>query len=121
MTLHGAGGARKYLNAAERLRFIRAAGRARREVYLFCLTLVWGGARISEALGVTAGAIDLDRAVVTFKTLKRRVPGIVREVPLPRTLSPISTALSAFASCSAIRYWRTGSSGAGAAPRPGGM
>ncbi|MCP3385944.1 tyrosine-type recombinase/integrase [Bradyrhizobium sp. CCGUVB4N] len=83
MTLHGVGGARKYLNAAERQRFIRAAQHAPREIRLFCLTLVWGGARISEALGVTAAAIDLDRAVVTFKTLKRRAPGIVREVPLP--------------------------------------
>lgn len=83
MTLHGPRGARKYLNSAERRRFLAAARRQRREAWLFCLVLAWTGARISEVLALTAGAFDLDSGMVAIVTLKRRRPGVVREVPMP--------------------------------------
>jgi integrase/recombinase XerD len=39
MSLYGSTGSRKYLNAAERRRFTKAARRAPLEVQLFCLVL----------------------------------------------------------------------------------
>jgi integrase len=84
MSLYGPTGGRKYLNAAERRRFIKAAQRAPAAVRLFCLVLGWSGGRISEVLALTAAAIDIDSGVASIETLKRRKRGIVRQVPLPR-------------------------------------
>jgi len=84
MSLYGPTGARKYLNATERRRFIRAANRADPETRLFCLVLGWSGGRISEVLALTPAAIDLDSGVANIETLKRRKRGVVRQVPLPR-------------------------------------
>jgi integrase/recombinase XerD len=86
MSLYGSTGSRKYLNAAERRRFIRAARRAPLDVQLFCLVLSLSGGRISEILALTPAAIDLDSGVANIVTLKRRKRGIVRQVPLPRNL-----------------------------------
>jgi hypothetical protein len=58
-SLYGRSGERKYLNAAERRRFVKAAQRAPPEVRLFCLVLTWSGGRISEVLALTPGAIDV--------------------------------------------------------------
>jgi integrase/recombinase XerD len=84
MNLYGPAGGRKYLNAAERRRFIRAARRAPPRVRLFCLVLGWSGGRISEILALTPAAIDIESGVASIHTLKRRKSGIVRQVPLPR-------------------------------------
>jgi integrase/recombinase XerD len=84
MSLYGSAGSRKYLNAAERRRFIKAARRAVLEVRLFCIVLSLSGGRISEILALTPAAIDLDSGVANITTLKRRKRGIVRQVPLPR-------------------------------------
>ena len=84
MSLYGPTGSRKYLNAAERRRFIRAARRAPLDVQLFCLVLSLTGGRISEILALTPAAVDIDSGVANITTLKRRTPGIVRQVPLPR-------------------------------------
>lgn len=86
MSLHGAGGARKYLNVAERTRFIAAANKTPPRVRLFCLTLVWGGSRISETLALTPMALDIESGIASYETLKRRSKGIIRQVPLPRWL-----------------------------------
>jgi integrase len=86
MSLYGVTGARKYLNAAERRRFLKAALHAAPEVRLFCLVLMWSGGRISEALVLTPSAFDLDSGTALLHTLKRRVRGIVRQVPLPPVL-----------------------------------
>jgi integrase/recombinase XerD len=83
MSLYGSTGTRKYLNAAERRRFMKAAYRAPLEVQLFCLVLSLSGARISEVLALTPAAIDIDSGVANIETLKRRKRGIVRQVPLP--------------------------------------
>jgi integrase len=76
-------GHRKYLNAAERRRFVEAARRVPANIRLFCLMLRWTGARISEVLALTPAAIDIESGVASIQTLKRRKPGIVRQVPLP--------------------------------------
>lgn len=86
MSLYGSAGSRKYLNAAERRRFAKAACRAALEVRLFCLVLSLSGGRISEILALTPAAIDLDSGVANITTLKRRRRGIVRQVPLPRSV-----------------------------------
>lgn len=87
MNLYARNGGRKYLNAAERQRFLRATMAAPSRIRLFCEVLFWSGSRISEALALTANAIDLDDCVVTLETLKRRKAGIVRQVPLPAGLA----------------------------------
>jgi len=79
-------GHRKYLDAAERRRFVEAASRVAEKVRLFCLTLLWSGARVSEVLALTAASIDIERGVVSLQTLKRRKRGVIRQVPLPRDL-----------------------------------
>src|ERR1700721_1940941 len=86
MSLYGSTGGRKYLNAAERRRFIRAARRADPKTRLFCLVLGWSGGRISEVLALTPAAIDIESGVANIETLKRRKRGIVRQVPLPRDI-----------------------------------
>lgn len=86
ISLHGPSGGRKYLNAPERRRFATAARSACPEVRLFCLTLFFSGARISEILALTAEAVDLEELCITVQTLKRRKPGLVRQVPLPKPL-----------------------------------
>jgi integrase/recombinase XerD len=85
MSLYGSAGSRKYLNAAERRRFIRAARRAEPKTRLFCLVLGCSGGRISEILALTAATIDIDSGVAIIRTLKRR-KHVVRQVPLPRDL-----------------------------------
>lgn len=82
-SLFSPSGSRKYLNAAERQRFVEAARRAPPKVRLFCLVLRWSGGRISEVLALTPAAIDIDSGVAMLETLKRRKRGIVRQVPLP--------------------------------------
>lgn len=86
MTLHTSSGVRKYLTAAERQRFARAADTLPPEPRLFCLLLMWSGCRISEALAVTPLAIDREAGTIAFITLKRRKTAIVRQVPIPAPL-----------------------------------
>jgi integrase len=86
LSLFGQSGNRKYLNAAERQRFIEAAQCAPLKVRLFCLVLRWSGGRISEVLALTPAAIDIESGVASIETLKRRKRGIVRQVLLPPDL-----------------------------------
>ena len=86
LSLFGRYGNRKYLNAAERRRFIEAARRAPPKIRQFCLTLGYSGARISEVLALTPSSIDIESGVASIHTLKRRKRGIVRQVPLPPQL-----------------------------------
>jgi integrase/recombinase XerD len=86
MSLYGSAGGRKYLNAAERRRFIASAQCAPPMVRLFCLVLRWSGGRISEVLALTPAAIDIESGTASIETLKRRKRGLVRQVPLPRDL-----------------------------------
>ena len=53
LTLFGQFGSRKYLNAAERARFIESTQRFPAKLRLICLTLGCSGARISEVLAIT--------------------------------------------------------------------
>lgn len=86
MSLHARLGGRKYLNGAERQRFLSASDAAPCRVRLFCHVLFWTGSRISETLALTANGVDVDDCLAIFETLKRRKKGVVRQVPLPGEL-----------------------------------
>src|SRR6266849_356036 len=84
VSLFGPSGSRKYLNTAERRRFLEAAYRLPPRERLFCVVLTLSGGRISEVLALTPASIDIESGVADIETLKRRKRGIVRQVPLPR-------------------------------------
>lgn len=96
--LHAAEGGRKYLNGAERKRYLAALDARATEISLFCRFLALSGARISEALAVTPAALDLDRRLVSLITLKRRRP-VTREVPLPAELIAALDAFFGLTTC----------------------
>jgi integrase len=84
-SLYGANGSRKYLNQYERARVLAEMAKLPPERALFCLTLAWTGARVSEVLALTASSFQVERGVVAIRTLKRRRHH-VREVPIPSEL-----------------------------------
>jgi integrase len=90
LQLHDAAGARKYVTATERGAFLAAAERAPRQVRTLCLTLAYSGCRLSEALALTAGRVDLDAGLLVFESLKKRRAGVFRAVPVP---APVLDAL----------------------------
>ena len=87
-SLYAANGRRKYLTPEERARFIAAAESCKRpELRTLCLTLVYTGCRISEALALTAGGIERDCGFIAIRCLKKRSGNIViRELPVPPSL-----------------------------------
>ena len=78
-------GRRKYINTAERKRFLQSADREDARVRALCYVLAYTGCRISEALSLTHHQIDLERGVLVFRSLKRRKL-CFRAVPIPRRL-----------------------------------
>lgn len=94
VSLYTRTGLRKYLNAAERLRFLAAAKACPRpEVGALCLTIAYTGCRISEALALAPASIDAESGFVAIRSLKKRKKTIVvREVPVPADLLNILTA-----------------------------
>jgi integrase/recombinase XerD len=84
-SLYAAGGARKYLNAAERQRAFAAMQELPPDKALFALTLAWTGGRVSEVLALTAASFQVEMGIVAIVTLKRR-RFVVREVPIPPDL-----------------------------------
>ncbi|MEJ8574169.1 tyrosine-type recombinase/integrase [Microbaculum marinum] len=85
-SLYAPSGARKYVNAAERTRFLRAADSRDPATRALCLMLVYTGCRLSEALNLTADAVQPDSGIIAIASLKKRRTGIVREVPVPDIL-----------------------------------
>jgi integrase len=86
MSLYDAAGARKYLTAGERDAFLRAAEEGDREIRSLCMTLAYGGCRLSEALALTVDRVDLAAGTLIFETLKKRRTGVFRAVPVPPAL-----------------------------------
>jgi len=87
-SLYTSTGMRKYLNEAERARFIAAArAHPRGMVRTLCLTLAYTGCRISEALAIRVHAIEPGAGFIAIRSLKKRKGVIViREVPVPSDL-----------------------------------
>ena len=86
MSLYTRVGARKYLNADERNRFLVVAQKEAPLTRSFCLTLAYTGCRISEALALRPRDVQLTSNVVSIRTLKKRGKLLVREVPVPEVL-----------------------------------
>jgi integrase len=84
-SLYAANGARKYLNRDERQRALAEMAKLPPDRALFCLTLAWTGARVSEVLALTPSSFQVERGIVALRTLKRRKHH-VREVPIPPSL-----------------------------------
>jgi integrase/recombinase XerD len=87
-SLYTSAGQRKYLTAAERLRFLETARTCPRpDLRTLCLTLAYTGCRISEALALTAGSVERDAGFIAVRSLKKRACAIVfREIPVPGEL-----------------------------------
>ncbi|MEJ0076809.1 MAG: site-specific integrase [Alphaproteobacteria bacterium] len=79
--LYAPNGARKYLNQAERQRVLAAIATLKPDDALFCRTLAWTGARVSEVLALTASSFQVEACLVSIRTLKRRRL-VIREVPI---------------------------------------
>lgn len=86
MRLYDAHNRRLYINSAERTKFMAAVTRFPPSQRTLCLTLLYTGCRISEALALSPASVQLEDQLVTFRTLKRRQVNTVREVPIPETL-----------------------------------
>lgn len=83
MTLHTGKGQRKYLNQAERLRFLKTTQKKSIDIKIFSQLLFFTGARIAEVHNLNIQSIDFSNKTVILETLKRRKKGIFREIPLP--------------------------------------
>ena len=86
MRLVDTAGRRLYLNAAEREAFRHTAEACSPDLRSFCLTLLYTGCRISEALALTVERVDLQAGTLTFESLKKRRRGVYRAVPVPMGL-----------------------------------
>ena len=81
LSLYSSAGERKYLNQHERQRALAAMSLLTPERALFALTLAWTGGRVSEILALRANSFQIERSLVSIRTLKRR-RACVREVPI---------------------------------------
>ena len=80
-------GERKYLSWPEREAFFRAVKDEPDPLKrTFCLTLVYTGCRLSEALNLLWERVDFAEQCLTFQTLKRRTDRHFRSVPVPDRL-----------------------------------
>jgi len=87
MDVFDAHGKRLYCTDEERKAFRDAAAKAQREVRTFCLVLCYTGCRITEALELAPGSIDLAARVIVFRNLKKRKDKkSYRAVPVPPAL-----------------------------------
>lgn len=86
LSVYSINGCRKYLNSSEVSSFIRATIDQDMDVRAFCWMMAYTGCRISEALAITAGAVDFDAEAVLIRSLKKREKTVFRSIPLPRSL-----------------------------------
>ena len=86
MSLYARSGMRKYINRYERERFLQVAHRHDPSIKTFCMLLAYTGCRLSEALELSASAIQLEANVISLRCLKKRDQHVIREVPVPSLL-----------------------------------
>jgi len=89
-------GRRKYLVPKERWTFVDAALAVGGKIGTFCVVLAFTGARISEALALTAERLDEANGAINIETLKRRQRGVIRAVPVPAKLFDLLDAVHDF-------------------------
>jgi integrase/recombinase XerD len=75
MQLHNARGKRLYLTTDERAAFLAVAAHAGRPVRTLCGLLHTTGCRVSEALALTLGRVDLAGRAVVFENPQEAPPG----------------------------------------------
>ena len=83
MRLYSRSGARLYLNRSECDRFLVVARQQEPHIAMLCLCLLYTGCRISEAVNLTIGDIQIEEATIAINSLKKRDKASVREVPVP--------------------------------------
>ena len=76
---------RLYINAMERVRFLEAADDVEPSIRAFCLTLLYTGCRLSEAVELATTSVDPQ------SRLKKRDQHHIREVPIPPSLAATLT------------------------------
>lgn len=94
--VHDQHGRRKYLNGAERARFLQAADRHDPAIRALCYVLAFTGCRVSEALALTCEHLDTELLRLRFRTLKRRRT-VYRFIPVPTVVVELLAALPATA------------------------
>jgi len=83
MRLYGRGGARLYVNEAERRRFLATARGLPAPQRSLCLVLAMTGCRLSEALELTGRSVQREPATIAIRSLKKRRSDHMRELPVP--------------------------------------
>jgi integrase len=106
-------GHRLYLTGSERTAFRTAAEAAPREVRTYCWTLLHTGCRPSEALDLTADRVDVQAAVLTFESRKKRRLGLYRAVPVHATLLDALDLVHGLPVFSPVTHARSGGAGKG--------
>ncbi len=86
MSLFNSYGQRKYLNQKERLRFLEITKKQSIPKRLFCQLIYFTGARIAEIHNLTKDRIDASNGTIVIETLKKRQPGVFRELYIPEEL-----------------------------------
>ena len=76
-------GNRKYLTVEERQAFVTKLQTLSAHDRLFCLTLLFTGCRLSEALSLTREHISISERIIVFRTLKQRGRISMRHMPVP--------------------------------------
>ncbi|MEW7008476.1 MULTISPECIES: tyrosine-type recombinase/integrase [unclassified Lentilitoribacter] len=83
-SIFSSNGSRKYLTSNEREAFKQALNCLGPTEQLFCLTLLYTGCRISEALSLCPSNIHVEEGFIVFRSLKKRGRIVMRCVPAPQ-------------------------------------
>jgi integrase len=77
-------GKRKYLTKTECVRFVEGVKTLPPKIRMYCLTLLYSGARRQEALAIRRMDVDLNAGEIAIKTLKQKGGKFFyRRVPVP--------------------------------------
>ena len=85
-SLYTADGKPKYLNQAERKRFLECASTRDKSIRLLCHVLVYSGCRLTEALNLSRDSILEPEKALSIRSLKKRSQVSFRHVPVPNEL-----------------------------------
>jgi len=94
-------GRRKYLNAEENQRFMRAAQVMPPLEEALCRTLYFTGCRLSEGLSLGPDSLDCSENVLQIRTLKKRGEVHTRRIPIPVELARSLREIN----CDGERFW----------------
>lgn len=86
MRLYDRQNRRLYINESERMAFVQAAQKAPLHIEALCLTLLYSGCRLSEALELKVCSLQIEDKILAVRSLKKRSRHHVREIPVPEDL-----------------------------------